>query len=63
MLGAGITNYPSEYWHWSYGDQGWAYRGGEPNALYGAITPAGWTPAPEDESDEALKFVFEEKYP
>jgi D-alanyl-D-alanine dipeptidase len=27
MLGAGFTNYPSEYWHWSYGDQGWAYRG------------------------------------
>ncbi|RYD39349.1 MAG: hypothetical protein EOP83_36935, partial [Verrucomicrobiaceae bacterium] len=20
--GTGITNYPSEYWHWSYGDQG-----------------------------------------
>lgn len=27
MLAGGMTNYPSEYWHWSYGDQGWAYRG------------------------------------
>lgn len=27
MLHGGMTNYPSEYWHWSYGDQGWAYRG------------------------------------
>lgn len=27
LLAAGMTNYPSEYWHWSYGDQGWAYRG------------------------------------
>jgi D-alanyl-D-alanine dipeptidase len=34
----GLTNYPSEYWHWSYGDQGWAYRGGHPYAVYGAIT-------------------------
>ncbi len=36
---AGITNYPSEWWHWSYGDQAWAYRGGHPHALYGALPP------------------------
>jgi D-alanyl-D-alanine dipeptidase len=42
VLGAtGLTNYPSEWWHWSYGDQGWAYRGGHPAALYAAIEPAG----------------------
>jgi D-alanyl-D-alanine dipeptidase len=34
----GITNYPSEYWHWSYGDQGWAYRGGHPWAIYGGVS-------------------------
>ena len=34
----GLTNYPSEYWHWSYGDQGWAYRGGHPAALYGLVS-------------------------
>lgn len=41
MGGAGFTNYPAEWWHWSYGDQGWAYRGGHPAALYGAIEPQG----------------------
>jgi len=41
MLAAGFTNYPSEWWHWSYGDQGWAYRGGHPCAFYAAIEPEG----------------------
>jgi D-alanyl-D-alanine dipeptidase len=50
----GMTNYPSEYWHWTYGDQGWAYRGGHPHALYGPITPEGYMPAPEDLSDQPL---------
>ena len=35
LLEGGLTNYPSEYWHWSYGDQGWAYRTGANQALYG----------------------------
>lgn len=39
MLGAGFTNYPMEWWHWSFGDQAWAYRGGHPEALYGPIEP------------------------
>lgn len=39
LVAEGLTCYPSEYWHWSYGDQGWAYRGGHPHACYGAITP------------------------
>lgn len=38
---AGFTNYPSEWWHWSYGDQAWAYRGGHPAALYAAVEPHG----------------------
>lgn len=54
---AGLTNYPSEFWHWSYGDQGWAYRGGHPHAIYGAITPPGWEPDPKDVSDEPLTFI------
>jgi zinc D-Ala-D-Ala dipeptidase len=53
----GITNYPSEYWHWSYGDQGWAYRGGHPAALYGQVQPADYTPAPEDLVDEPLRLL------
>lgn len=57
MAAVGITNYPSEYWHWSYGDQGWAYRGGEPHALYGITEPAGYIPAPEDVSEEPLEML------
>ena len=53
---AGITNYPAEFWHYSYGDQGWAYRGGHPNAIYGPITPDGWSPEPADVTDEPLVF-------
>lgn len=56
----GLTNYPSEFWHWSFGDQGWAYRGGHPHALYAAITPPGWTPAPEDDVDAPLEFTTPE---
>ena len=59
LLSTGITNYPSEFWHWTYGDQGWAYRGGHPNALYGAITPPGWQPAPEDDIDKPLEMFDE----
>lgn len=55
----GITNYPSEYWHWSYGDQGWAYRGGHPHALYAAIEPPGWKPEPRDAIDAPLEFLAE----
>jgi D-alanyl-D-alanine dipeptidase len=53
---AGITNYPSEFWHFSYGDQGWAYRGGLPNAIYGPITPEGYSPEPGDVTDEPLVY-------
>ena len=53
MLGAGFTNYPAEWWHWSYGDQGWAYRGGHPAALYGAVTPEGL-------EEEELHFAVHE---
>ena len=57
MLGTGITNYPSEFWHWSYGDQGWAYRGGHPHALFAAITPDDYQPDPADLTDEPLERV------
>lgn len=57
--GTGITNYPSEYWHWSYGDQGWAYRGGFEAALYGPIEPAGWKPEARDDIDAPLELLPE----
>jgi D-alanyl-D-alanine dipeptidase len=33
----GLTNYVDEWWHWSYGDNGWALRVGAPCALYDLI--------------------------
>lgn len=32
---AGLVNYPTEWWHWSYGDRYWALMTGTPAALYG----------------------------
>jgi len=32
---AGLVNYPTEWWHWSYGDRYWALMSGAPAALYG----------------------------
>jgi D-alanyl-D-alanine dipeptidase len=37
LLDVGLTNFPGEWWHWSYGEPGWALRGGHPAALYGAV--------------------------
>ena len=34
MTQAGFVNYPSEWWHWSYGDRYWAVATGQPHALY-----------------------------
>jgi D-alanyl-D-alanine dipeptidase len=58
LSAAGMTNYPSEYWHWSYGDQGWAYRGRHSHALYGTIEPIGYEPAPEDVVDAPLEWIY-----
>ena len=33
----GLTNYLGEWWHWSYGDSGWALRVGAKNALYNRL--------------------------
>ncbi|MFI6498496.1 M15 family metallopeptidase [Nonomuraea typhae] len=32
---AGLINYPTEWWHWSYGDRYWAFTTGNSFALYG----------------------------
>lgn len=34
---AGLSNYPKEYWHWSYGDSQWAKRNKKKNAIYSII--------------------------
>lgn len=33
----GFVNYPTEYWHWSYGDRYWAYISKKEKAIYGSI--------------------------
>lgn len=33
----GFTHYDYEWWHWSYGDQYWAYKRAEQHALYNSI--------------------------
>lgn len=35
LTAAGLVNYPTEWWHWSYGDRYWAMSTGAPAALYG----------------------------
>ncbi|MFI5696802.1 M15 family metallopeptidase [Kribbella sp. NPDC051586] len=35
LTAAGLVNYPTEWWHWSYGDRYWAYTEDRPAALYG----------------------------
>ena len=36
---AGLVNYPTEWWHWSYGDRYWALVTGAPAAVYGPTGP------------------------
>lgn len=35
MTQVGFVNYPSEWWHWSYGDRYWAVATEQPHAIYG----------------------------
>ena len=37
LEGAGLTNFPGEWWHWTWGEPGWALRTGRTVALYGAV--------------------------
>ena len=37
---AGLVNYPTEWWHWSFGDRYWALLTGASNARYGPVSAA-----------------------
>jgi D-alanyl-D-alanine dipeptidase len=39
LTSSGLVSYPTEWWHWSFGDRYWAFVGGNEQALYG---PARW---------------------
>lgn len=37
MTTVGFVNYPTEWWHWSYGDKYWAFMKSEPHAIYKSV--------------------------
>lgn len=37
LTASGLVNYPTEWWHWSYGDRYWAIVTGASHALYGPV--------------------------
>ena len=45
LSAVGLVNYPTEWWHWSFGDRYWAVVTGAPAACYGPTTPSWPVPA------------------
>ena len=39
LSAVGLVNYPTEWWHWSFGDRYWAVVTGAPAACYGPLAP------------------------
>lgn len=37
LSSAGLVNYPTEWWHWSFGDRYWAMSVGADRAMYGPV--------------------------
>jgi D-alanyl-D-alanine dipeptidase len=37
LTGVGLVNYPTEWWHWSYGERYWAHATGAPAAIFGPV--------------------------
>ena len=37
LRAVGLVNYPTEWWHWSFGDRYWAITTGAPAAVYGPV--------------------------
>jgi len=38
LASAGLVNYPTEWWHWSFGDRYWAFVEDQEHAIYGPCT-------------------------
>jgi zinc D-Ala-D-Ala dipeptidase len=38
LTAVGLVNYPTEWWHWSYGDRYWAYVNKMQSARYGPVS-------------------------
>ncbi|MBS1721540.1 MAG: hypothetical protein JSS66_00875 [Armatimonadetes bacterium] len=58
MTAAGFSNCRDEFWHYSYGDAGWAVRTGRTECIYGLATldPAVWA-----ESQKVWEKALEER--
>jgi D-alanyl-D-alanine dipeptidase len=54
LLDAGFTNCRDEWWHYSYGDAGWAVRVGETTCIYGSAEP------PKHEYEDRDRAFFED---
>lgn len=39
LTAQGLVNYPTEWWHWSYGERYWAFTTGADYAKYGSLEP------------------------
>jgi D-alanyl-D-alanine dipeptidase len=37
LSAVGLVNYPTEWWHWSYGDRYWALSTGSDSAIFGPV--------------------------
>jgi len=37
MLSSGFSQHPNEWWHFSYGDQLWAWQNDYKEAIYGRV--------------------------
>ena len=37
LAATGLVNYPTEWWHWSFGDRYWAATTGHDHAIYGPV--------------------------
>lgn len=44
MVSAGFSNCYDEWWHYSYGDNGWACRLEQPHAIYGQVAEEDYPP-------------------
>jgi zinc D-Ala-D-Ala dipeptidase len=42
LSSAGLVNYPTEWWHWSYGDRYWALLSRADHAVYGPVEVPAW---------------------
>jgi zinc D-Ala-D-Ala dipeptidase len=58
LTASGLVNYPTEWWHWSFGDRYWAYLEDRDQALYAPTTAPQLSGArhPEKDAEKALVF-------